>query len=904
MDSGLRYSVTLAVALQAWAVSGRADTAWTEGFEGPNVSWREAGSDVQYRIVRHERVPASGRNKTGAEYVAVEGATGTYVHLEHRVGDSLVIDELMPSVWVRADRAGPQIGIRIVLPRTPDPRTGAPVSTLILGSTYTDVGRWQRLFVDTVPQRLARQVRSLRAELATSVDDREAYVEAVCLNVYGGPGLTKTWIDDLTLAGHVASRTGASIPPRTEASSRPTPIASAMSRPPVELSGGLLTVDGRPFFPRVIQYRGEPLDRLQQLGFNAIWIDSPPSSSLLADASRLGLWLICPPPETLHAPAGNAGVSEPFTLGPEYDTVLAWCLGRRLASAELDATRQRIQRLRKADGVRRRPIVCGVLDALREFSRYADILLLDRRPLGTSLELQDYGRWVQRQPRLARPGTPIWTTVQTQPSAALYEQLSALAPDRTPPTALSHEQIALLAYTALAAGSRGFFFVTESDLLDGGPDVQRRSMALELLNLELSLLEPWLAAGTPQASIEAGGREMTGPVLRVNRSQLALPFWSSAGAQYAPDVPSTRNLAVLVPGIPESANAYEIAAGGLASLKHRRVTGGTQLTLERFGLRSALVLAQDAILVSELTRRVEQIGPRSAQLHRDLAADALQATIEIQRELPPGAVTAAEASIRLREAQQSTQIADSYLAAREYRRARDAAGQAMRVLQMLQRQYWKDAVAELSSPVTSPGACSFATLPWHKRLGDRIRASQYGQNQLAGGDFERLDLLLRYGWEHMEHPAEGCTTSVDLVPKASRSGNTGLRILAAPADPDNVPAVVEMPPVWIISPPLPVEAGQLIVIHGYARAPKPIAGSEDGLMIFDSFSGEGLGERVGRTNGWQPFTLFRVAPRSGSLRVTFALSGLGEAHVDDVTIRPLYPATPATAHQLGGSRHW
>ena len=35
--------------------------------------------------------------------------------------------------------------------------------------------------------------------------------------------------------------------------------------------------------------------------------------------------------------------------------------------------------------------------------------------------------WVRRQPLLARPGTPVWTTVQTQPNEALRQQLIALA---------------------------------------------------------------------------------------------------------------------------------------------------------------------------------------------------------------------------------------------------------------------------------------------------------------------------------------------------------------------------------------------------------------------------------------------------------------------------------------------
>jgi hypothetical protein len=65
----------------------------------------------------------------------------------------------------------------------------------------------------------------------------------------------------------------------------------------------------------------------------------------------------------------------------------------------------------------------------------------------------------------------------------------------------------------------------------------------------------------------------------------------------------------------------------------------------------------------------------------------------------------------------------------------------------------------------------------------------------------------------------------------------------------------------------------------------------------DSFGGEALAERIGETSAWQPFTLIRAAPRAGPLSVTIALTGLGEAWIDDVTITPLL--APGQSAQLG-----
>ena len=44
----------------------------------------------------------------------------------------------------------------------------------------------------------------MRLQLGPQVDDREAYLDAVLLNVYGGSGTSNVWIDDLEVAGYVA----------------------------------------------------------------------------------------------------------------------------------------------------------------------------------------------------------------------------------------------------------------------------------------------------------------------------------------------------------------------------------------------------------------------------------------------------------------------------------------------------------------------------------------------------------------------------------------------------------------------------------------------------------------------------------------------------------------------------
>ncbi len=800
----------------------------------------------------------------------------------------------------------------MVLPRTVDPRTGRPVSTLLRGSIYNDVGRWQQLRIDRLPRLLARQVRVLRSQMGPQVDGREAYLDRILLNVYGGPGTTHVWIDDLDIGGYVASAVrgdsvgpivgGDSVGPIVGGDSvGDSPVDLPGTRPQgrtVELVGSVLTAGGSPLFPRAIRHRGEPLTFLKQLGFNAVWLDGPASRELLKQADRLGLWLICPPPRPTSPYVPEHRVAALPKIGPEYDQVLAWDLGRRLSKDQLEATRIWAEQVRLADRRPLRPLVCQPDGELLAYSRRVDsllVLLIDRQPLGTSLELADYARWVRRQPRLARPGTTIWTTVQTQPSEALLGQLKALEPGLPPPISVPPEQIRLLAYMAVASGSRGLLFQSHSPLSANDPQTRQRAMALELLNFHLHLLEPWAAAGSYLSDAAGNRPEVGGAVLQTDRARLLLPIWAAPRGQIVLGQSAAHGVSLVVPGVSESSGAYLMVPGGLQPLRHQRVTGGMRVTLDEFGLSAAVLLAQDPLIVDSLTRRLAAMAPRAAELQRYLAVQKLVTVQHVVEQLAAGdsgsmAETVKRSAGWMDTARKDLQSCDGRLAAKDYQAACLYARRAMRALRLIEQAYWQPAAGRLTSPLTSPGTVSFATLPWHQRLLARIGAGRWGPNRLRGGDFESLQTMFDAGWNHFQHPSAGLLTTADLLPAAARSGFSGLRLTAEAEDPKRPPAVVETPPLWITSPAVAVEAGQLVCIEGWVQVPEAITGSVDGLMIIDSLSGEPLAERIRQTDGWKRFVLYRVAVESGPMTVTFALSGRGQAWLDDVTIRRLLPA--------------
>ncbi len=874
------FALASVFALVSLPLHALGQSAWHEPFEGPETSWRDSGGNAQYGISGHIRQQGQARSGDGCERLKVTGTAGTYVHVSHDVGRPWVIEELSPSVWVKSDRAGLQLVSRVALPRTEDPRTGRPVTALVYGPSYTDVGRWQRLTMTDLPRLLARQIRILRAELRSNVDSREAYLDAVLLNVYGGPGTTNVWIDDLEVAGYVASSAVARAQGNMSHPGAGSTVPAETDRPRLQLAGSILQVDGQPLFARAIQYRGEPLEFLRQLGFNTVWLDRSASAELLSEAARLGMWLVCPPP----SPA-------PAEIGPEYDRVLAWDLGRQLAAEQLDQTRAWAKQIRLAEGRRWRPLICQPESQLMSYSRHVDLMLIGRRPLGTSLELADYATWLRRRPLLARSSTLIWNTIQTQPSAALREQLTTIEPEFAAPLTVPSEQIRLLTYLSLSSGCRGLLFESQTPLTADDPDTRQRAMTLELLNLELRPIEPWLAGGTLVTQVKGNRPEVTGAVLRSQRSRLLLAFWTDQGAQYTPGQAAGNRISLVVPGVPVDQRAYGLSPGALQPLWPKRVTGGSRVMFDEFGLTGQVVFSQDPLAISHLTARAAQIAPRAAQLQRDLAAAKLHRVQQIAGQCGPRVSQISQAPGWMDAARKSMQHCDGQLAAHQYRGVYLYAQRTMRSLRLLERAFWEASVEGLSSPVSSPASQGFDTLPWHARLMDRIARSQFGAALLPGGDFEDLHVMQSTGWNHFRHEVAGLQTTADLVPEAAYSGRTGLRLTVSPADPENPPAMVETPPVWITSPPVAVEAGQLVCIHGWVQIPGAILGSVDGLMVVDSLTGEALAERIGKTEGWKQFVLYRAVPRSGQMTVTLALTGLGEARIDDVTIQPLNHAT-------------
>ncbi len=887
-------AVTGPLALLTPGLPAQGQPAFREGFEGPQASWLSGGGDARHQIVKHDRTRDAAHSGVGSERIRLVSENGTAVYVGHAFGRAPVIDELAASVWIKSDRQGMQILARVVLPRSQDPRTGQPLSTFVRGSHYTAVGTWQQLQLANIPQLVTWQARVLRGQFGPQVDEREAYVDQIFLNIYGGPGTTNVWIDDLEVAGviHLPDEQQTSPPGPTGPLNGPTgplsgpsnlvsgqapsPRASARN---IEFQGSVLLVGGRTMLPRIIQYQNEPLTMLGRLGFNVARLSHLPSGKLLDEASRTGMWLICPPPSPVEL--------EERGIDARFDSVLAWDMGSSLSGRELDDLRKWALAVRRHDPCRGRPLLGAAEADLLAYSRAVDVLLFGRDPLLTSLELADYAKWTKEQPHLARPGTPFWARIQTQPDPLLMAQLKAFAGGRMPAVGIDEQQIRQLLFIALTSGARGFFFDSQSPLTDDDQPTQRRALALELANLQLDLVEPWAAGGSFLTTASSSDPQVTGAVLQTDRARLLVPLTWNRGSQFAPSQPVATDLSFVVPGVPESNDAYELTPAGLRPLRHKRAAGGLRVWLDNFDDSRLVLMTSDPVVVSSLSQRIARTSRRAAKLKRDLAVRKLDMVESVEHRLASHAPRLPDTEKHLAAARASIGQSDALLATGDRQGAYDRATRATASLAQVQRSRWEQVAGSWGSLTGEPQAVSFATLPQHWMFAKALRHSRLGPNLLASGDFENLSQMLQNGWQHFKYPQPDVRTDVELSPEMPHLGNFSLQLRAHPMDDAARPHLIATPPVWVTSPEVNVSAGQLVRIHGWVRVPRPITGSVDGLLVIDSLGGPALAERIGQSHHWKEFTLYRKATESGTLTVTFALSGLGDAQLDTVTIQPV-----------------
>jgi hypothetical protein len=923
-----------------------------DGFETREPTWVPRGHDAAHKVLAHQRTDQTAHGGQRCEHIQIQAEKGSYIHFSYDVGRAPINEDLVVSLWLKSDRPNVQLFCRVVLPNEADPdHVGQKMTVLVRCEPYQRT-RWKMISLRQPVKRLQEQQQLLRAQHGRDIITTGAYVDRLVLNVYDGPGQTNVWIDDLEV-GPVLDAPARVAPAQPSASTGAVP-GTAPGRPAanmgrraaeVQLRDGQLLVSGRRFLLRGIRYSGTPLDTLRDAGFNTVWVDEDVDPKLVDRAVNLGFWLV----PTVHPPdevaQGGGRVKGQLTSRETFanrvrqflaqDAVLCWDLGSNLGVESYPQVARTARAFRDADPMR--PLSADVWEGVPGYSRGVDQLLLGthRWPLCTSLELGGYREWLLARRRLASPDTFCWTWIQTHlpdwflplghPQASVrsasfrfrpsplpeaerggrkYQargtsQDTPLSPGRSvartaiEPMGPQPEQIRLLTYLALSAGYRGLGFWSDRSLADSqtGRD---RLLALALLNQELKLIEPIiLQAGTEPEWHGTSRPEVMCAVIRTSRAVLALPIWVGKGSQLVPGQGSTPQLVITVPQVPITSQAWEVSPGRIRSYPIERVLGGAQVKLHNFSLTAAVVFTSDlgpTGLVVRLQDQQRRMAKLAAQWLHDQAQEELAKVEQVNEALEKAGHALPDAAALLKRAREALERCTRNRQNAELAEAYSDAEVCLRALRVLMRAHWDTAVKDLDTPVASPYAVSFFSLPRHWLLLDELKRLKPGTNVLTDGDFERPPQELTPGWSARQVPSlDGVTYRFARVADNPHQGKQCLLLQVQPKSPARPVAVLERSLVAIQSPEVRLPPGTLVRISAWVRLPSNLGGSPDGALIYDSSGGEPLAVRRhdNTKNRWKRYTLFRRVPESGTISVTLALAGLGTAYFDDVKIEPL-----------------
>lgn len=214
--------------------------------------------------------------------------------------------------------------------------------------------------------------------------------------------------------------------------------------------------------------------------------------------------------------------------------------------------------------------------------------------------------------------------------------------------------------------------------------------------------------------------------------------------------------------------------------------------------------------------------------------------------------------------------------------------------------------------ISCPPCISFYTLPEHYIWVDWIKGRpgyRFGRNRIPSGDFEDPDAITADGWVDVSYQMEGIVAKITTVSRKEANGSelgknrpnrdqlapdnaNSKRVVKLQVLPEKqeeldtiLPKFFDFPVAAIRSPPIPVEANNLIRISVLVKRPYQSSNGLGGIIVRDSIGGEQFQYRISSPlSSFSRVVLFRKAPADGTFTVTLGLAGYAEAYFDDLRV--------------------
>lgn len=904
--------------------------------------WSLGENDCDARITDQGHAADPSAEGGACETVTLLASHGTKAVLVYPIEPVRPINELTATASVKGVNPGLQIGFRVRFPYILDPKTKRPESVLIYGSSYQRAGEFQRLGVSDIIRDLKLKQVSLRNEYGSQADVASPYVDAVVLNAYCGPGNGSIRIDELKVDAMVPlveeesalGRIAASRPIQskraTQASDERDPIRSSPANRMPDLSASSWMTNP-PFVlgkvTRILEHNDEPLNWVRSLGFDAVWLRSPPTPAILSEAIAARMQVYAPAPS-----------SPDPKLAPLLEPVAAWIVAsdQPMDSVNLESLRRDVERLRNLPARWQRRLVGSPVENYREYAAMLDGVILDAPPRVRNLSGVET-KTLRLGEAIRAGGKPIAIGIASSPNPIAIDQTNAIAGRIGTPLCESFAWQGMWRQVAesIGDGPAAVLYRSPESLAQGTPLQQNRAMAMSYVNRWLAGIEPWIAGSTPDPIpmiiSDAGSSQPIYIGHRFVRGPTTLIVMTSAMHRGSPTLAGDgKTLSFQLPPDDEGKMTWRLTHFNAERLTPQSNSSGTQIEIVSPDFVEVIAISSELAEAGKLAKSVGRYARQAALDRWQLAGDAIIRSQSVWNRAAAGRVIGRSMPVDLLSvAQSSLNSAEELVRGGQYdsslRLSRRADGWIAKSDWMLH-----DALVEgvnpndpipairesepspfmpgrfISSPpliagnyetqvawspmLKTPINPSLNELPFStNQLGSR---SRWSVNRIAGGDFERglsgsisgIEVLEREGWTLGKRHTKWASSEAALIRRGAFAGKGALRMRVTPNVESQLPGGYEGTFMMIRSPAVRLPPGSAVRIDAMVRT-LGFTGPHQGLLVYDSVGTQDLGVLVGQRSEWTPVTLFRQTGDADEIRLMMEVIGGGEAIIDQIQVR-------------------
>ena len=866
-----------------------------DSFEGGAPRWRLVESDCNAQLTLQEISVTFPHGGQTSELLEVAASNGTFVYLAYPIEPCVVVDEFQPRLWTRCASAGLRIGLRIVFPSTQHPVTGGRLTAIVWGDTYSEPGQWQALKLSNLQKLFEAEVIGLRQRYGPEVVVEDAFIDALVMNVYTGPGRYRMQVDDLNLQGHIAlPSVGRAIPAnwrevwmwRPESVNPEGRFWNALNRPEVW-----------------IQYQGESLPWLKSLGITGLVVGRVPSEEQLRVIHEAKLSVVCPPPQS------NVSFSSSSSAA-----IRGWLIGSALDSSQTQIARDQVGRLANMPVALKRPIFGEALEQYWTYSRIADEVIVPTPDSMSAGDERDHMTWLKAQMATTTQRGSGWVAINTGTDTQWLKQLRTAqrlvepemfaSGNETYETPTNPLELRRQMIRSLAAGARGLTLRShgpEERLENKWPqtlEITTSSGRAQVASLrwainDLSLWGPWIVAGQQVRAPTVNRSDYIANAWMLHNSYLVLVQKVKSNAEQVAATNRGMPLICATSVATSSREVFRTTLGEYERMETNGSPGGLQWTTNQPAEVEAYVISDNPNVIRFVNRRLAETRLSVAEDQLELAAYQLSAASEllVARFADPNAPDAralfglqSRARRQMEEGLQSLRSGSAPAASVR-------ALQSMASSQTILEEGERVAASSLVSRQSSPFVLMPASLKYHWKIAEACDRSQWRDLPIAGADLASLDAMLQAGWSQEQRLQEQAEMRVEWIP-ANNDSTRGLRLAAYQKGEQTLPGGYEGASLRIRSAAAPVKEGQLVRISGRARIRVASSDPASGLLVYDNQAGPGMGQLIrGAPGELKEIELYRFIVRDGELRVLAECRGQCDVVIESIAASVIEPAT-------------